>query len=105
VLSVVHRWWSLDHGLCGGSGGAQGHRSAAGRLEFGPPAQFCGYSSQLLSGTVPGPSAIDFADSITHIWTKTKAYLVVIHLEGPAAAPGFSAAKSTVMQQFAVVIP
>jgi hypothetical protein len=67
------------------------------------PAQFCGYSSQLLSGTVPG--AVDFADRITHVWTNTKAYLVVIHLEAPAGAPGFDAAKSTVMQQFAVVIP
>ncbi|MEB3982931.1 hypothetical protein OQ968_16855 [Mycobacterium sp. 663a-19] len=67
------------------------------------PAQFCGYSSQLLSGTVPG--AVDFADRITHIWTNTKAYLVVIHLQGPAGTPGFEAAKSTVMQQFAVVIP
>jgi hypothetical protein len=66
-------------------------------------AQFCGYSSQLLGGT--GPGAVDFADRITHIWTNTKAYLVAIHVEGPAGAPGFSAAKSTVTQQFAVVIP
>jgi hypothetical protein len=66
-------------------------------------AQFCGYRSQLLSGT--GPGAVVFADRITHIWTNTKAYLVVIHLEGPAGAPGFDAAKSTAMQQFSVVIP
>ncbi|MEE6135231.1 hypothetical protein SKC41_02665 [Mycobacterium sp. 050128] len=65
-------------------------------------AQFCGYSSQLLGGSAGG---VAFADRITHIWTNTKAFLVVVHLEGPAAAPGFSAAKSTVMQQFAVVIP
>jgi hypothetical protein len=65
-------------------------------------AQFCGYSSQLLSG---GAGGAVFADRITHIWTNTKAYLVVVHLAGPATAPGFSAAKSTVMQQFAVVIP
>jgi hypothetical protein len=69
------------------------------------PAQFCGYSSQLLSGTVAGPRGVAFADRITHIWTNTKAFLVVIHLEGTAGAPGFDAAKSTVMQQFAVVIP
>jgi hypothetical protein len=68
-------------------------------------AQFCGYSSQLLSGTASGPPAVSFADRITHIWTNTKAYLVVVHLEAPAGAPGFSAAQSTVMQQFAVVIP
>jgi hypothetical protein len=65
-------------------------------------AQFCGYSSQLLSGTAGG---VVFADRITHIWTNTKAFLVAIHLEGPESAPGFSAAKTTVMQQFAVVIP
>lgn len=68
-------------------------------------AQFCGYSSQLLAGSAPGPGGVAFADRITHIWTNTKAFLVVVHLEGPASAPGFGAAKSTVMQQFAVVIP
>jgi len=66
-------------------------------------AQFCGYSSQVLSGTVPG--AVDFADRITHIWTNTKAYLVAIQLEGPAGSPGFDAAKATVMQQFTIIIP
>lgn len=68
-------------------------------------AQFCGYSSQLLSGTIGGPAGVAFADRITHIWTNTKAYLVAIHVQGPAGAPGFDAAKSTAMQQFAVVIP
>lgn len=68
-------------------------------------AQFCGYSSQLLSGTGGGPAANDFADRITHVWTNTRAYLVVIHLEGPGKSPGFAAAKSTVTQQFAVIIP
>jgi hypothetical protein len=68
-------------------------------------AQFCGYSSQVLSGSLGGAGGVAFADRITHIWTNTNAFLVVVHLEGPASAPGFSAAKSTVMQQFAVVIP
>jgi hypothetical protein len=68
-------------------------------------AQFCGYSSQLLSGTGGGPGANEFADRITHVWTNTHAYLVVVHLEGPGKAPGFEAAKATVMQQFAVIIP
>nr|BBX78773.1 hypothetical protein MFLOJ_25600 [Mycobacterium florentinum] len=68
-------------------------------------AQFCGYSSQLLSGSVGGAGGVAIADRITHIWTNTKAFLVVVHMEGPAGAPGFDAAKSTVMQQFAVVIP
>ncbi|WP_231971421.1 hypothetical protein [Mycobacterium sp. E3198] len=69
------------------------------------PAQFCGYSSQLLSGTVAGPGGVAFADRITHVWTNTKSFLVVIHLEGPVGVPGFDAAKATTMQQFAVVIP
>jgi hypothetical protein len=77
------------------------------RLKFSVAgAPFCGYSSQLLSMTVQGPSgAIDFADRITHIWTNTKRYLVAIHLEAPAGAAGFSAARSALMQEFAVVIP
>jgi hypothetical protein len=69
-------------------------------------AKFCGYSSQKLSGTYSGPpGTLDFADRITHIWTDTKNYLVVVHLEGPAGAPGFDAAKTALMQDFAVVIP
>lgn len=68
-------------------------------------AQFCGYSSQLLDGTGGGPGANDFADRITHVWTNTQAYLVAIHLEGPGKSPDFEAAKSTVTQQFAVIIP
>lgn len=68
-------------------------------------AQFCGYSSQLLNGTGGGTGANEFADRITHVWTNTQAYLVVVHLEGSGKAPGFAAAKSTVMQRFAVIIP
>lgn len=68
-------------------------------------AKFCGYSSQKLTGTFLGPpGTLDFADRITHIWTKTNKYLVTMHLEGPAA-PGFDAAKTALMQDFAVVIP
>lgn len=68
-------------------------------------AQFCGYSSQLLSGTGSGPGSVDLADRVTHIWTNTTAFLVAVHLQGPSGSPGFDAAKSTVMQQFAIVIP
>jgi hypothetical protein len=69
-------------------------------------AQFCGYSSQQLTGTFQGPwGTSDFADRLTHIWTNTKKYLVAIQLQGPAGAAGFGAAKSTLMQEFAVVIP
>ena len=68
-------------------------------------AQFCGYSSQQLTGTFQSPSGtFGFADRITHIWTKKK-YLVAIQLQGPAGAAGFDAAKSTLLQEFAVVIP
>jgi hypothetical protein len=69
-------------------------------------AKFCGYSSQKLTGAFLGPpGTLDFADRITHIWTNTSKYLVTIHLEGPAGAPGFGAAKTALMQDFAVVIP
>jgi hypothetical protein len=69
-------------------------------------AKFCGYSSQKLTGTFLGPpGTLDFADRITHIWTNTNKYLVTIHLEGPQGAPGFDAAKTALMQDFAVVIP
>jgi hypothetical protein len=67
------------------------------------PAQFCGYSSQLLSGN--GGGTVDFADRISHLWTNTNKFLIVIHLEGPGGAPGFNDAKTTLMQQFAVIIP
>jgi hypothetical protein len=69
-------------------------------------AKFCGYSSQKLTGTFSGSSgSLDFADRITHIWTNTDKYLVTVHLDGPADAPGFEAAKTALMQDFAVVIP
>jgi hypothetical protein len=69
-------------------------------------AQFCGYSSQKLTGTFLGPSGtVEFADRITHIWSNTDKYLVTIHLEGPEDTPGFGAAKTALMQDFAVVIP
>jgi hypothetical protein len=77
------------------------------RLKFAVTgAQFCGYSSQRLTGTLQGqPGAIDFADRITHIWTNTKKYLVAIHLEGPVGRAGFDAARSSLMQDFGVAIP
>lgn len=69
-------------------------------------AKFCGYSSQKLTGSFPGPSGtLDYADRISHIWTNTNKYLVTIHLQGPQGAPGFDAAKTALMQDFAVVIP
>jgi hypothetical protein len=69
-------------------------------------AKFCGYSSQKLVGTFGGPSGtVEFADRLTHIWTNTDQYLVAVDMEGPEDAPGFGAAKSALMQDFAVVIP
>jgi hypothetical protein len=69
-------------------------------------AQFCGYSSQMLTGTFQGSSGtFDFVDRLTHIWTNTKKYLVTIQLQSPVGAAGFDASKDTLMQQFAVVIP
>jgi hypothetical protein len=68
--------------------------------------KFCGYSSQKLIGTFPGPAGtLHFSDRITHIWTNTRKYLVAVHLESPAVTPGYQAAKTALMQDFAVVIP
>jgi hypothetical protein len=68
--------------------------------------KFCGYSSQKLVGTFGGPSGtVEFSDRLTHIWTNTAQYLVAIDMEGPVDTPGFGAAKTALMQDFAVVIP
>jgi len=87
------------------------HTATAGgalpRLKFsitGSP--FCGYSSQQLTGTLQGPSGgIDFADRVTHIWTNTRQYLVTIHVQAHVGTPGFKEARSSLTQDFAVVIP
>lgn len=50
-------------------------------------AQFCGYSSQLLTGTFQRPGAVDFADRITHIWTNTKKYWWSSIWKGRSAPP------------------
>jgi hypothetical protein len=69
-------------------------------------ATFCGYSSQKLVGTFGGPSGtVEFSDRLTHIWTNTAQYLVAVDMEGPVDTPGFGAAKTALMQDFAVVIP
>jgi hypothetical protein len=68
--------------------------------------KFCGYSSQKLVGTFGGPSGtVEFSDRLTHIWTNTAQYLVAVDMEGPEDTPGFGAAKTALMQEFAVVIP
>ena len=71
------------------------------------PAEFCGYSSQELFGTLSDPPSetVDFADRVTHIWTNTKDYLAAVHMQGPHGAAGFEEAKTALMQEFAIVIP
>lgn len=71
------------------------------------PAEFCGYSSQELFGTLSDSPAdvVEFADRITHIWTNTKTYLVAIQMQGPRGAPGFEDARTVLMSDFAIVIP
>lgn len=85
--------------------GADLHTTRPGTKFTVAAAQFCGYSSQQLNGTIGGPGEIGFADRITHIWTSTKKYLVAVHLQGPKSAAAFGAAKSVWMQQFGVAIP
>jgi len=70
------------------------------------PAQFCGYSSQRLTGTFPdGATTVRFTDRITHIWTNTAKYLVAIHVQTPDGTPGFDTAQSVATQDFSVTIP
>lgn len=77
------------------------------RLKFAVTgAQFCGYSSEVLTGTLRSQSSrLDFADRITHIRTNTNHYLVTIHVEAPAGLTEFGAEKSVLLQDFGVVIP
>jgi hypothetical protein len=70
------------------------------------PAEFCGYSGQILFGTMSGAGpTVEFSDRLAHIWTNTAKYLVGIHAQAPKDTPGYDAAKSVLMQDFSVVIP
>jgi hypothetical protein len=71
------------------------------------PVELCGYSGQILFGTLSGgpDAAVEFSDRLAHIWTNTATYLVAIHLQGPKDAPGFEDAKKALMGDFAVIIP
>jgi hypothetical protein len=71
------------------------------------PADLCGYSGQKLLGSwAHGPAkAVAFGDRLAHIWTSTNDYLVAVHVEGPADAPGFDPFTSPLMDDFTIVIP
>ncbi len=71
------------------------------------PADLCGYSGQKLYGSwsESPQQAIDFGDRIAHVWTSTNDYLVAVHVEAPAATPGFDPMTSPLMDDFAIVIP
>lgn len=72
------------------------------------PADFCGYSSQKLIGTWSHAlgDPINYADRITHVWTNESSdnYLVAVHLEGPAGAPGFDDAEQLLMAELEIRI-
>lgn len=71
------------------------------------PAQLCGYSGQKLLGSWvdADEEEVAFGDRIAHIWTNTNDYLVVVHVQGPADAPGFDPWNSPLMDDFGVVVP
>lgn len=71
------------------------------------PADLCGYSGQKLLGSwsASPKQAVKFADRLAHIWTNTRNYLVAVHVEGPADAPGFDPFSSPLMDDFGIVIP
>src|SRR5258708_3547304 len=64
-------------------------------------AQFCGYSSQKLTGAFQGRGGHfrPRRPRDPHPEQHAK-YLVAIQLQGPAGAAGFDAAKSALMQEF-----
>ena len=70
------------------------------------PAQLCDYSGQKLLGSwsESPQQAVEFGDRIVHIWTESGAYLVAVHVEGPAGA-AFDPLTSPLMDDFEVVIP
>ena len=71
------------------------------------PAENCGYSGQRLMGVLSGgdQGKLTYEDRITHVWTNTKDYLIVIHVAAPQGAPGFDAASTTLTADFAITIP
>jgi hypothetical protein len=71
------------------------------------PAELCGYSGQKLMGAWSDnpQQSVEFLDRIVHIWTNTNNYLVAVHSEAPAGTPGFDAASTVLVDDFAVGIP
>ncbi len=71
------------------------------------PGDFCGFSGQKLIGTwAQDPDeSLEYHDRIAHIWTNTGNYLVAVHVEAPAGAPGFDEAASVLTDKFSIVIP
>jgi hypothetical protein len=68
------------------------------------PAQLCGYSGQKLIGawSENPQDAVEFADRIVHIPTAAGDYLVAVHVQGPAGAPGFESAAALLTGDFGI---
>lgn len=71
------------------------------------PADFCGYSGKKLTGSWSDTprGTVEFVDRLTHVWTDSGDYLVVIHVQAPFGTRGFDAAAKALMKDFAIVIP
>lgn len=71
------------------------------------PAQLCDYSGQKLLGTLSDTPAESkqFVDRVVHVWTAGGDYLVSVHAEAPAGAPGFDSAATQVTDDFEVKMP
>ncbi len=70
------------------------------------PGELCGYSGQKLMGTwADNPDrSIQYNDRIAHIWTSSKDYLVVIHVQAPSGTAGFDEAASVLTDDFGVTV-
>jgi len=71
------------------------------------PAELCGFSGQKLIGSwADAPEqAVTFGDRLAHIPSGDAAYLVVVHVEAPAATPGFDPLTSPLLDDFTVDLP
>lgn len=67
------------------------------------PGELCGYSGQKLLGNLADDTqSVEYRDRLVYIGTAGQAYLVVVHAEAPAGAPGFDEASRLLTDDFEI---
>jgi hypothetical protein len=70
------------------------------------PGELCGYSGQKLLGNLADDTqSVEYRDRVVHVGTAGQAYLIVVHVEAPAATPGFDEAARLVTGDFEIGLP